>query len=213
MLKKIKIKSEFESNQKCACVTLHPAVMRGWIWFGARGSPKADGTSLFGSLELCTLVECWFWVVGWNPLRPEILTCGGSHQDTSKITARNPGLLVRYEGWTNNINNMIALLCVCTVHMCVCDGKYHMTDGLLSYRCCICTIKDMHLKRSTVYFNGVCVKSFKGVTFKCIFSFAAQRLERLRKERQNQIKCKNVQWKERSHASQSGKATHIMYLK
>ncbi|KAF3848702.1 hypothetical protein F7725_015199 [Dissostichus mawsoni] len=28
-------------------------------------------------------------------------------------------------------------------------------------------------------------------------------LERLRKERQNQIKCKNVQWKERSHASQS----------
>ncbi|XP_061703615.1 target of rapamycin complex 2 subunit MAPKAP1 isoform X3 [Syngnathoides biaculeatus] len=31
---------------------------------------------------------------------------------------------------------------------------------------------------------------------------AAQRLERLRKERQNQIKCKNIQWKERS-SSQS----------
>lgn len=33
---------------------------------------------------------------------------------------------------------------------------------------------------------------------------SAQRLERLRKERQNQIKCKNIQWKERS-SSQSGK--------
>lgn len=33
--------------------------------------------------------------------------------------------------------------------------------------------------------------------------FKAQRLERLRKERQNQIKCKNIQWKERS-SSQSG---------
>ncbi|KPP69930.1 target of rapamycin complex 2 subunit MAPKAP1-like [Scleropages formosus] len=33
-------------------------------------------------------------------------------------------------------------------------------------------------------------------------SNTAQRLERLRKERQNQIKCKNVQWKERN-ASQS----------
>ncbi|KAL7980897.1 hypothetical protein Chor_002051 [Crotalus horridus] len=29
-------------------------------------------------------------------------------------------------------------------------------------------------------------------------SNTAQRLERLRKERQNQIKCKNVQWKERN---------------
>lgn len=36
-----------------------------------------------------------------------------------------------------------------------------------------------------------------------VFSFKAQRLERLRKERQNQIKCKNIQWKERS-SSQSG---------
>ncbi|XP_016401414.1 target of rapamycin complex 2 subunit MAPKAP1-like, partial [Sinocyclocheilus rhinocerous] len=35
-----------------------------------------------------------------------------------------------------------------------------------------------------------------------VFSFKAQRLERLRKERQNQIKCKNIQWKERS-SSQS----------
>lgn len=34
---------------------------------------------------------------------------------------------------------------------------------------------------------------------------SAQRLERLRKERQNQIKCKNIQWKERS-SSQSGTA-------
>uniref|UniRef100_A0A8C3AYH0 Target of rapamycin complex 2 subunit MAPKAP1 n=1 Tax=Cyclopterus lumpus TaxID=8103 RepID=A0A8C3AYH0_CYCLU len=31
-------------------------------------------------------------------------------------------------------------------------------------------------------------------------SNTAQRLERLRKERQNQIKCKNVQWKERSNS-------------
>ncbi|MEE6524770.1 hypothetical protein FKM82_024404, partial [Ascaphus truei] len=32
----------------------------------------------------------------------------------------------------------------------------------------------------------------------------AQKLERLRKERQNQIKCKNVQWKERntSHSAE-----------
>uniref|UniRef100_A0A671XMV3 Target of rapamycin complex 2 subunit MAPKAP1 n=1 Tax=Sparus aurata TaxID=8175 RepID=A0A671XMV3_SPAAU len=34
-------------------------------------------------------------------------------------------------------------------------------------------------------------------------SNTAQRLERLRKERQNQIKCKNIQWKERT-SSQSG---------
>lgn len=31
---------------------------------------------------------------------------------------------------------------------------------------------------------------------KCMFVVSAQRLERLRKERQNQIKCKNIQWKE-----------------
>lgn len=35
-------------------------------------------------------------------------------------------------------------------------------------------------------------------------SNTAQRLERLRKERQNQIKCKNIQWKERN-SKQSGK--------
>lgn len=37
----------------------------------------------------------------------------------------------------------------------------------------------------------------------------AQRLERLRKERQNQIKCKNIPWKERT-SSQSG--NFILYV-
>lgn len=43
------------------------------------------------------------------------------------------------------------------------------------------------------------------------FSSSAQRLERLRKERQNQIKCKNVQWKERT-SSQSGSVIILKYL-
>ncbi|XP_064891418.1 target of rapamycin complex 2 subunit MAPKAP1 isoform X1 [Columba livia] len=39
---------------------------------------------------------------------------------------------------------------------------------------------------------------------KHLYSYQAQRLERLRKERQNQIKCKNVQWKDRntSHSAE-----------
>ncbi|XP_028318227.1 target of rapamycin complex 2 subunit MAPKAP1 isoform X2 [Gouania willdenowi] len=41
---------------------------------------------------------------------------------------------------------------------------------------------------------------------------AAQRLERLRKERQNQIKCKNIQWKERS-SSQSAEDLGSMFEK
>lgn len=45
----------------------------------------------------------------------------------------------------------------------------------------------------------------------CFSVFSAQRLERLRKERQNQIKCKNIQWKERS-SNQSGKVTTITVL-
>lgn len=44
------------------------------------------------------------------------------------------------------------------------------------------------------------------------FLSAAQRLERLRKERQNQIRCKNVQWKDRS-GSQSGKLSHLVVEK
>ncbi|XP_074780076.1 target of rapamycin complex 2 subunit MAPKAP1 isoform X1 [Athene noctua] len=35
-------------------------------------------------------------------------------------------------------------------------------------------------------------------SIKHLYSYKAQRLERLRKERQNQIKCKNVQWKDRN---------------
>ncbi|XP_042158643.1 target of rapamycin complex 2 subunit MAPKAP1 isoform X1 [Oncorhynchus tshawytscha] len=41
---------------------------------------------------------------------------------------------------------------------------------------------------------------------------AAQRLERLRKERQNQIKCKNIQWKERS-SSQSAEDLGSLFEK
>uniref|UniRef100_A0A3P8YJM8 Target of rapamycin complex 2 subunit MAPKAP1 n=1 Tax=Esox lucius TaxID=8010 RepID=A0A3P8YJM8_ESOLU len=41
---------------------------------------------------------------------------------------------------------------------------------------------------------------------------AAQRLERLRKERQNQIKCKNIQWKERS-TSQSAEDLGSLFEK
>ncbi|XP_029921345.1 target of rapamycin complex 2 subunit MAPKAP1 isoform X2 [Myripristis murdjan] len=41
---------------------------------------------------------------------------------------------------------------------------------------------------------------------------AAQRLERLRKERQNQIKCKNIQWKERS-SSQSVEDLRTLFEK
>uniref|UniRef100_A0A8B9LP81 Target of rapamycin complex 2 subunit MAPKAP1 n=1 Tax=Astyanax mexicanus TaxID=7994 RepID=A0A8B9LP81_ASTMX len=43
-------------------------------------------------------------------------------------------------------------------------------------------------------------------------SNTAQRLERLRKERQNQIKCKNVQWKERS-SSQSAEDLGSLFEK
>uniref|UniRef100_A0A8C5H100 Target of rapamycin complex 2 subunit MAPKAP1 n=1 Tax=Gouania willdenowi TaxID=441366 RepID=A0A8C5H100_GOUWI len=43
-------------------------------------------------------------------------------------------------------------------------------------------------------------------------SNTAQRLERLRKERQNQIKCKNIQWKERS-SSQSAEDLGSMFEK
>ncbi|XP_069465502.1 target of rapamycin complex 2 subunit MAPKAP1 [Ambystoma mexicanum] len=43
-------------------------------------------------------------------------------------------------------------------------------------------------------------------------SNTAQRLERLRKERQNQIKCKNVQWKERN-ASQSAEELSSLFEK
>ncbi|XP_038624354.1 target of rapamycin complex 2 subunit MAPKAP1-like [Tachyglossus aculeatus] len=43
-------------------------------------------------------------------------------------------------------------------------------------------------------------------------SNTAQRLERLRKERQNQIKCKNVQWKERN-ASHSAEELSSLFEK
>ncbi|XP_029467353.1 target of rapamycin complex 2 subunit MAPKAP1 isoform X2 [Rhinatrema bivittatum] len=43
-------------------------------------------------------------------------------------------------------------------------------------------------------------------------SNTAQRLERLRKERQNQIKCKNVQWKDR-HASHSAEELSSLFEK
>lgn len=37
----------------------------------------------------------------------------------------------------------------------------------------------------------------------------AQRLERLRKERQNQIRCKNIQWKDRSGSQSGNAASHL----
>lgn len=46
------------------------------------------------------------------------------------------------------------------------------------------------------------IVNFHGQTYSYNISFQAQRLERLRKERQNQIKCKNIQWKE-SNSKQS----------
>lgn len=48
------------------------------------------------------------------------------------------------------------------------------------------------------------IVNFHWQTYSYNISFQAQRLERLRKERQNQIKCKNVQWKDRN-TSYSGK--------
>ncbi|KAG7262134.1 hypothetical protein CRUP_003946 [Coryphaenoides rupestris] len=44
-------------------------------------------------------------------------------------------------------------------------------------------------------------------------SNTAQRLERLRKERQNQIKCKTVQWKERPSSSQSAEDMGSLFEK
>ncbi|XP_026568231.1 target of rapamycin complex 2 subunit MAPKAP1 [Pseudonaja textilis] len=44
-------------------------------------------------------------------------------------------------------------------------------------------------------------------------SNTAQRLERLRKERQNQIKCKNVQWKERNATCSAEELSHLFEKK
>lgn len=53
------------------------------------------------------------------------------------------------------------------------------------------------------FFLFVCFVLVRWLKFKSCSFVSAQRLERLRKERQNQIKCKNIQWKERT-SSQSG---------
>uniref|UniRef100_H2RTX9 Target of rapamycin complex 2 subunit MAPKAP1 n=1 Tax=Takifugu rubripes TaxID=31033 RepID=H2RTX9_TAKRU len=52
-------------------------------------------------------------------------------------------------------------------------------------------------RRSNTVFSSGCQQDSRGKP-----GAAAQRLERLRKERQNQIRCKNIQWKDRS-SSQS----------
>lgn len=54
------------------------------------------------------------------------------------------------------------------------------------------------------------IVNFHWQTYSCNISFQAQRLERLRKERQNQIKCKNVQWKDRN-TSCSGKRKYLLF--
>lgn len=54
------------------------------------------------------------------------------------------------------------------------------------------------------------IVNFHWQTYSCNISFQAQRLERLRKERQNQIKCKNIQWKDRN-TSYSGKRKYLLF--
>lgn len=54
------------------------------------------------------------------------------------------------------------------------------------------------------------IVNFHWQTYSYNISFQAQRLERLRKERQNQIKCKNVQWKDRN-TSYSGKKIYFTF--
>lgn len=56
------------------------------------------------------------------------------------------------------------------------------------------------------------IVNFHWQTYSYNISFQAQRLERLRKERQNQIKCKNVQWKDRNTSYSGKKKRFFIFL-